>query len=61
MPSTRRTAAEQREWDRLFRDFLVECVRREGIKRAMGCLSLAQDFADQALAKRRKSQQEKAQ
>lgn len=55
MPSTPRNAAEQAQWDALFQALVVDCVRRLGFSKAMGCLHLAREIADQALAARRDS------
>lgn len=52
---TKRTAEEQREWDVLFRELAIDCVRRQGFRKALACLHLARDIADQALVERRKS------
>lgn len=48
---------ERQLWDALFRDLVLECVRREGFDKAPGCLHLARDVADAAIVERRNSKQ----
>lgn len=51
----KRTANEQAAWDAIFTDLVHECVRQQGFRDAMGCLHLAREIADAALAERRSS------
>lgn len=51
----RRTPTEQRIWDETFVDLVVECVRAHDFERALGCLHLAREVADEALIERRNS------
>lgn len=46
---------EQEKWDDLLHALIVECVRREGLKKALACVSLARDVADAARTQRRES------
>lgn len=56
MKPAARTAEEQTQWDALFRELVLDCVRREGFRKALACLHLAREIADAALAERRESQ-----
>jgi hypothetical protein len=54
MPTTKR---HQQADDRKFRDaaillFAAQCLKDRGLEGAIGCASLAVDFADELLAKR---------
>jgi hypothetical protein len=50
-----RTADEQIFWDERFREAWQHCLKELGLKGAMGCVSIARDAADSALAQRRES------
>lgn len=53
-----RTETEQSEWDALFHALVLDCVRREGFRKAMGCIHLCREIADTAIEERRKSIEE---
>lgn len=55
MATKHRSEAEQTRWDELYHGLILECVRREGLKKALACVSLARDVADAAMAQRRES------
>lgn len=44
MPTEPRTPAEQSEWDALYHALIVDCVRREGYRKAMGCIHLCREI-----------------
>lgn len=55
MATKHRIPDEQTRWDDLLHALVIECVRREGLKKALACVSLARDVADAAIAQRRES------
>lgn len=58
MPSTPRTAAEQRFWDQTFQTAYTDALRRDGQRTDESRITWAAARADGALVERQRSQQE---